>query len=473
MISPRVLFLLLFAVVLVVRLGHHSIVWVEEGYPAAAALAIRQGAWLYRDIWFDKPPGSAFLYLLWGAQTGWVLRLAGALYITLASYTAYRFAHSEWGRREGFLAAALLAFSLTFTVPSAALVLGPDLLLIVPHLMAVHYAWRGRPLLSGLWCGAGLLINTKAMFIAAVCAFWLYRHLPVFGLAVLTPQLALLPVAREYWQQVWIWGMAYSRDTFVLQPFREGLLRTANWLGFQSTAVVAAGWFLRQGPGRRRWLLWLAISFIAVAAGLRFFPRYYFHVLPIVVLLASRGLLLMPRRWGYAAALLLLIPLVRFGPRYYWHENWADLAMERASHQVAARLVGCRSLFVWGYRPDVYAISGCPPGSPYLDSQPLSGVMADRHLTSSTPSVPGDRRRLIESLPHYIVDGLGPYNPELAITRYPDLAAWLGQYEEIGRTPGAVIYRLTASNPAATKSGPSSSSETDFRPVIPSRLRGE
>ena len=61
MISPRVLFLLLFAVVLVVRLGHHSIVWVEEGYPAAAALAIRQGAWLYRDIWFDKPPGSAFL----------------------------------------------------------------------------------------------------------------------------------------------------------------------------------------------------------------------------------------------------------------------------------------------------------------------------------------------------------------------------------------------------------------------------
>ena len=39
MISPRVLFLLLFAVVLVLRLGHQSIVWVEEGYPAAAALA--------------------------------------------------------------------------------------------------------------------------------------------------------------------------------------------------------------------------------------------------------------------------------------------------------------------------------------------------------------------------------------------------------------------------------------------------
>jgi hypothetical protein len=448
MTRARVLFPLLFAVVLAVRLGHHALVWVEEGYPAAAALALRQGAWLYRDVWFDKPPGSAFLYLLWDARTGWLLRVAGALYITLASYAAYRFARSEWGRREGAIAAGLLAFFLTFTVPSAALVLGPDMLLIVPHLMAVHYAWRGRPWLSGFWCGAGLLVNTKAMFIAAVCGFWLFRSLPAFGVAVLAPQLLLLPVAREYWQQVWAWGMAYSRDTFVAQPWREALVRTGNWLGFQSAAVLAGGWFLRQGPGRRRWLLWLAISFVAVAAGLRFFPRYYFHVLPVVVLLASRGFVLLPRRWALAVSLLLLIPLVRFGPRYYWHEGWADLAMERDSRAAADRLVGCQSVFVWGYRPDIYAMSHCRPGTPYLDSQPLTGVMADRHLTSATPTVPGDRSRLVQYRPHYLVDGLGPYNPKLALTQYPDLAAWLAQYEEIGRTEGAIIYRV---RPTATE----------------------
>lgn len=443
MTNPRVLFPLLFVAVLAVRLGHVGVVWVEEGYPAAAALGLWHGEWLYRDLWFDKPPGSAFLYMLWGARTGWALRVAGALFVTLASYTAYRFARSEWGRREGAWAAGLLALFSTFTVPGAALVLGPDQLLMVPHLMAVHYAWRGRGVLSGLWCGVGLLVNTKAMFVAAICGFWLYRHLPAFGLAVLAPQLALWPVAREYWQQVWAWGMIYSRDTFVAQPWREALVRTGSWLGFQSGAVVAAGWFLRQGPGRRRWLLWLAVSLVAVAAGLRFFPRYYFHVLPVVVLLASRGLVLMGRSWGRVVVLsLLLIPVVRFGPKYFWFEGWADLAMERDSRAVAERLTGCESLFVWGYRPDIYAMSGCRPGTPYLDSQPLTGVMADRHLASSTPSLPGDRSRLVRSRPQYLVDGLGLYNPKLAMTAYADLAPWLAQYEEIGRTQGSIIYRV-------------------------------
>ncbi len=449
MTRARVLFPLLFAVVLAVRLGHAGIVWVEEGYPAAAALALQHGAWLYRDLWFDKPPGSAYLYLLWGAQTGWPLRLAGALYITLASYTAYRFARSEWGRREGALAAALLAFFLTFAPHGAALVLGPDMLLIVPHLLAVHYAWRGRPWLSGLWCGAGLLVNTKAALVAALCAFWLHRSLPAFATAVLAPQLLLLPVARDYWQQVWVWGAAYSRDTFLAHPWREALLRTANWLGFQSAAVVPAAWFLRQGPGRRRWLLWLAVSLLAVAAGLRFFPRYYFHILPIVVLLASRGFLLLPRRCAWAVSLLLLIPLLRFGPRYYGHAGWTDLAIERDSRAAAARLPGCQSLFVWGYRPDIYAISGCPPGAPYLDSQPLNGVLADRHLTSALATTPGDRSRFILSRPHYLIDGLGLYNPRLALTQYPDLAPWLARhYEEIARTSGSIIYRV---RPTATE----------------------
>src|ERR1019366_210404 len=40
---------------------------------------------------------------------------------------------------------------------------------------------------------------------------------------------------------------------------------------------------------RRRWTVWLVISLAGVAAGLRFFPRYYFQILPVVVLLAARG----------------------------------------------------------------------------------------------------------------------------------------------------------------------------------------
>jgi hypothetical protein len=81
----------------------------------------------------------------------------------------------------------------------------------------------------------------------------------------------------------------------------------------------------------------------------------------------------------------------------------------------------------------------------YLDSQPLTGVPADRHLTQSTPvetESPRVRRaELARSAPTFILDGLGLYNPRLAIANYPDLRAWLGNYREAGRTGGTVIYR--------------------------------
>ena len=55
---------------LAARLCHSGIVWVEEAYPTAAAIQILDGKALYRDVWFDKPPLSALIYLLWDARIG-------------------------------------------------------------------------------------------------------------------------------------------------------------------------------------------------------------------------------------------------------------------------------------------------------------------------------------------------------------------------------------------------------------------
>ncbi len=104
------------------------------------------------------------------------------------------------------------------------------------------------------------------------------------------------------------------------------------------------------------------------------------------------------------------------------------------------------TLLVWGYRPDIFAYTRMPAGSRFLDSQPLTGVLADRHLTSSQPIAPEwaarNRRELIASDPTWIVDGLGPLNPALAITNFPDLREWLGNYREVGRTRFSIIYKL-------------------------------
>jgi hypothetical protein len=153
--------------------------------------------------------------------------------------------------------------------------------------------------------------------------------------------------------------------------------------------------------------------------------------------------------------LLLLIPLVRFGPRYLMLANdllhdraaeWSDLALNQDSHAAADRIDRQGTLLVWGYRPDIFAYTRMPAGSRFLDSQPLTGVLADRHLTSSLATAPElaarNRRDLIQTKPTWIVDGLGPLNPELAITNYPDLRDWLAAYQEVGRTRYTIIYRL-------------------------------
>ena len=204
-------------------------------------------------------------------------------------------------------------------------------------------------------------------------------------------------------------------------------------------------------PSARCWAVWLLISLAGVAAGLRFFPRYYFQLLPILVLLAARAFACMQGR-RRLIALLLLIPLARFAPTYLQaaHDTtWRDTAMDRDSRAAATMLTGVAkagdTLFVWGYRPEIYVYSHLPAATRFLDSQPLTGVPADRHLTQSTPVETTESRarraELAASRPTLVVDGLGAYNPRLAVTAFPDLHAWMAGYREVGRSAGSVIYR--------------------------------
>ncbi len=103
------------------------------------------------------------------------------------------------------------------------------------------------------------------------------------------------------------------------------------------------------------------------------------------------------------------------------------------------------TLFVWGYRPEIYVYSHLPAATRFLDSQPLTGVPADRHLTQSTPVETEESRarraELAASRPTFVVDGLGEYNRRLALNQFADLRAWMAGYYEVGRSAGSVIYR--------------------------------
>src|SRR5271165_335583 len=156
------------------RLCHVSVLWADDNLPLAAAMEVARGKTLYRDIWFDKPALVAWIDLLWGARAGVLLRLAGAAYVMAVAAMAWQFARSKWTDREGLFAAFFAAFFLTFGLPSAVIPLASDMLLILPHLLAVYFAWRGRAFLSGAAAGIGLLCSSKAIFVLAACLVWLW-----------------------------------------------------------------------------------------------------------------------------------------------------------------------------------------------------------------------------------------------------------------------------------------------------------
>jgi hypothetical protein len=364
-----------------------------------------------------------------------------------------------WTAREGIWAAGLTGFFLIFDFPASVIPVGSDLLMLAPHLAAVWLASKRRPFWCGAMVGVAFWASPKALLVLAVCALWdiggLVPMVAGFAavLAIGAIWLAAAGALGAYWEQVWQWGRHYAASPFVGNPLWNGVVRTANWAGFHAALAVGAGVFLwKSADARWKWVAWLAIALLGVAAGMRFFPRYYFLLLPPLAMMASRGFAPMGKR-GALAALLLLIPLARFAPSYkavLTDAAWRDTAMDRDSRAAAALTLRLAkpgdTLFIWGYRPEIFVYTRMPAGTMYLDSQPLTGVPADRHLTQSDPierAEPARRRAaLAETRPTFVLDGLGLYNPRLAIGQFADLREWFAQYREVARSGQTVIYAL-------------------------------
>jgi hypothetical protein len=181
-----------------------------------------------------------------------------------------------------------------------------------------------------------------------------------------------------------------------------------------------------------------------------------------MVVAAARGIVMVLDRYGRVGVLvlsaLLLVPVMRFGPRYVElvadnmtgrQTTWSDAALDVDSQQVAdfinAHKHAGDSLFVWGYRPDMYVYTRLIAPGKFWDSQPLDGVPADRHLQSSIPNpsvaARSNRDQMVHTNPTFIVDGLGKLNPALKPGDFPIVAAWLQGYRLVRETRFSRIYQ--------------------------------
>jgi hypothetical protein len=304
------------------------------------------------------------------------------------------------------------------------------------------------------------LASSKAIFVLAACMLWCWRSSPAVLLGFAAPNMIALGwmwmhgSAGGYYRQAWQWGSIYASNTFVENPVWEGFKRTADWAGFQIALVAGAAIAIARD---RKWRMavWIAVCLVGVIVGLRFFPRYYFLLLPPMIIAAARGwsIILARRTAVVALVVLLAIPMVRFGPRYMTLAHggtWRDLSIDADSRAAAAQLRSLArpgdTLFVWGFRPDIFVDSQLPAGTRFLESQAISGLLADRHLFSNAAVaadfIAANRRELIAARPTWVVDGLGLYNPAAAIANQAYLREWLGQYKEAARTGFSILYRV-------------------------------
>ena len=276
-------------------MSHVYLLWADEDYHLAAAIQVLAGKFPYRDFWYDKPPLNLSFYLAFGAWTGVPLRLADAFFVCLCCALAYRFAAELWSPREGYLAAAALAFFSIFYLASGIIPEEPDTLMLAPHLAAVYLAFPAQTA-ARRRAGTGFSVERQGSAGAGFggSVFGEAAALPLLFVGFLVPSaavaawLAAAGAQAAYLEQVWEMGSAVRRAAAQRQT---GISAVFNWFGFHAALLAAAVWYWARGrdPERRTMLAWCVVSLGGVGLGWRFAPRYFMQLLPALAIPAARG----------------------------------------------------------------------------------------------------------------------------------------------------------------------------------------
>jgi hypothetical protein len=371
-----------------------------------------------------------------------------------------------WSDREGYIAAAGFVFFHVFYFAATAIPMEPDTLMILPHLLAVYLAWSKRPTWAGAVAGLAFLLNTKGLFVLAACFLFFPAGWLALAAGFLVPCAAMgawlisQGALSDCIDQVWRWGMLYAANP-PPEPFTTPLVRLGNWLAFHAALVLGA--FFSDRKVRLRLAAWLGISLIAATIGWRLPPHYLNQVFPPLLILGTSGLAaILARRdlWRWVLLAAVLIPIIRFTPRYVEliaddlrgePHTWRDVSMDAESRQASQAILKFArpgdTIFVWGYRPNVVAYTRLPIAGQMWESQPVDMVPADRHLKLFEPLdavwAARNQAKLTASRPTILVDGLSAYNPQLDIHTLPGLADWVKQYCKVGDPiRGITLYRL-------------------------------
>ena len=140
-------FLGLLAISFLLRIFYSGHLYQDDGLWFTAAEEILGGKALYREIYFDKPPGLPLLYALLFKLFGvhlLTIRLFTILYAVAISGVIYLFGARLYDRRTGLVAALMFAvFSTTYTTGHVQ-GLSTDFLMALPYTAGAYMLARSR-----------------------------------------------------------------------------------------------------------------------------------------------------------------------------------------------------------------------------------------------------------------------------------------------------------------------------------------
>ncbi len=283
------LFVLFAAVSFILRIFYAGHLYEDDGLWFTAAEELVRGKALYREIYFDKPPGLALVYaiLFWifGAHVI-TIRLFTIAYSIAISAVLYLFGSRLYNKRVGLLAAGLFVIFSTTNATGHVQGLGTDFLMALPYTAAAYLLVRARrerayqrwfAIAGGFLAGVAFQINPKGIFDLIFFAVlliawrrWAARGsntegeaeaggddtaasigesglrlfaLGAAGLAVGSlPFLAYIAATRslrEYWFYVWDWGARYGSYNPVSRVFVTGLTRSLDYFALNNTLLIA------------------------------------------------------------------------------------------------------------------------------------------------------------------------------------------------------------------------------------------
>ncbi len=408
------------------------ILGIDDSDFTVIARAIAHGAMPYRDVVDIKPPLAFLLYLPNAISNAlWPVQLEGALFVVATALCLGLFARRAWESEEAGIAAAFLSLAVGLC---EAPTVSTELLMNLPTAAGLALFARaeveGRKrddLLAGILLGLAALIRHQAIFTLGTLGLatlllgiflrrdWFLRctalaiafALPWFCTLAIFHLLGALPEFIE-----WVFARNFG---YVSQGAGSALMRCLQSIGVCIVAAAPLAWWaalsgaastLRSirsraelaSPAARLRLIataLLAISFVPVSLGGRFYEHYFLQLVPAAAIvgagpLATLVATLRTRRAATRAALtaLALLPMLgnlgyvfaRGVMHQYPLQNEKVIAI---GDWVRANTTPSDRLFVWGHFSPIYLASERLPATRYLTTSWHVGNFDPGHLDDS------------------------------------------------------------------------------------------